>query len=80
MFRLVSLKRFRFPEAFSRTEVHKGYRADLGGHRFFTRNRMLNELWQEILGEDFLLRPRLSRILYKGKFYDYPLQIKNVPC
>ncbi len=66
------------PGGISRTEVHDSYRADLGGHRFFTHNRMLNELWKEILGEDFLLRPRLSRILYRNRFYDYPLQIKNV--
>lgn len=66
------------PGGISRTEIYKGYRADLGGHRFFTRNLMLKELWQQIMGEDFLLRPRLSRIYYQGKFYDYPLRIKNV--
>jgi len=66
------------PGGISRTEVYKDFRADLGGHRFFTRNRMLHELWMEILGDDFLLRPRLSRILYRSNFYDYPLRIKNV--
>lgn len=66
------------PGGISRTEVYKDYRADLGGHRFFTRNRMLYDLWVEILGDDFLLRPRLSRILYRDRFYDYPLRIRNV--
>ncbi len=66
------------PGGIARTEVHQGFRADLGGHRFFTRIPMLNDLWQEILGDDFLLRPRLSRILYRNKFYNYPLQIRNV--
>ena len=66
------------PGGISRTEVFNGYRADLGGHRFFTRNLMLRELWDQTLGNDFLLRPRLSRILYRSKFYDYPLRIRNV--
>jgi protoporphyrinogen oxidase len=74
----VVIEALSVPGGISRTEVHESYRADLGGHRFFTQNQMLNELWQDILGEDFLLRPRLSRILYQNKFFDYPLRIKNV--
>lgn len=74
----VVIEALSVPGGISRTEVHESYRADLGGHRFFTQNRMLNELWQDILGDDFLLRPRLSRILYRDRFYDYPLRIKNV--
>lgn len=46
----------------SRTVNYKGYRFDIGGHRFFSKVRLINELWEEILSEDFLLRPRLSRI------------------
>jgi len=48
---------------------------DLGGHRFFTKDREIAELWQFLLGEDFLLRPRLSRIYYRKRFYDYPLRL-----
>lgn len=62
----------------ARTEVYKGYRFDIGGHRFFTRVEAVSRLWTEILGEDFLVRPRLSRIYYEGKFYHYPLQLFNV--
>ncbi len=58
----------------SRTVERDGYRFDIGGHRFFTKVTPVDDLWFEILGEDeFLQRPRMSRILYKGKLYDYPL-------
>jgi protoporphyrinogen oxidase/predicted dehydrogenase len=55
-----------------------GYRMDLGGHRFFTKVEPIRQLWQDMLGEDFLTRPRLSRIFYKGKFFDYPITAKDV--
>ena len=55
-----------------------GYRLDLGGHRFFTKVEPIRQLWQEMLGDDFLTRPRLSRIYYKGKYFDYPITAKDV--
>jgi protoporphyrinogen oxidase len=55
-----------------RTVQRDGYYFDLGGHRFFTKFDEVQELWEEILGDDLLLRPRLSRIYYKGRFFDYP--------
>ena len=61
----------------SKTVNFKGYRFDLGGHRFFTKNKEVNQLWQETLGRDFLVRPRLSRIFYKNKFFDYPVKPLN---
>lgn len=62
----------------SRTVERDGWRFDIGGHRFFTKVREVRELWHEILPEgDFLLRPRMSRIYYRGKFYDYPLKATN---
>jgi protoporphyrinogen oxidase len=62
----------------SRTPERDGWRFDIGGHRFFTKVRPVEELWHEILpDEDFLLRPRMSRIFYKGRFYDYPLKAGN---
>jgi protoporphyrinogen oxidase len=57
----------------SRTEVRDGYRFDIGGHRFFSKNQEVNALWREVLGEEFMRVPRISRIFYGGKFYDYPL-------
>ncbi|MBD1918189.1 MULTISPECIES: NAD(P)/FAD-dependent oxidoreductase [Cyanophyceae] len=59
----------------SRTETYKDYRFDIGGHRFFTKVDEVNALWQEILGDQFIRVPRLSRIYYDGKFYDYPLSL-----
>ncbi len=61
----------------SRTVNYKGYRFDIGGHRFFTKVEMVQELWREILHDEFLTRPRLSRIYYDGKFFDYPLKPMN---
>jgi protoporphyrinogen oxidase len=62
----------------SRTVERDGWRFDLGGHRFFTKVPEVEELWHEILPEgDFLRRPRMSRIFYKGKYYDYPLKALN---
>ncbi|HEX3898122.1 MAG TPA: NAD(P)/FAD-dependent oxidoreductase [Mycobacteriales bacterium] len=62
----------------SRTVERDGWRFDIGGHRFFTKVAPVEELWHEILpDEDFLLRPRLSRIFYDDKLYDYPLKASN---
>lgn len=61
----------------SRTILYKGFRFDIGGHRFFSKYEKVNRLWQEVLGEEFLLRPRLSRIYYNGHFFYYPLQAVN---
>jgi len=62
----------------SRTPERDGWRFDIGGHRFFTKVQAVEDLWFEILGpEDFLRRPRLSRIYYRGKFYDYPISAMN---
>ena len=62
----------------SRTEEYKGFKFDIGGHRFFSKSEEINKLWDEILDEDFLIRDRQSRIFYKNKFYNYPLKIKEV--
>ena len=61
----------------ARTVVREGYRFDLGGHRFFTKVKEIENLWDEMLGEPMLIRPRTTRILYDGKFYDYPLRPWN---
>lgn len=62
----------------SRTVEHDGFRFDIGGHRFYTKVDSINRLWKQILGNDLLTRPRLSRIYYGGKFFDYPLKARNV--
>lgn len=62
----------------SRTEDYKGYKIDIGGHRFFTKIEKVQQMWEEVLEEDLLFRPRLSRIYYKDKFFNYPIQLFNV--
>jgi protoporphyrinogen oxidase len=62
----------------SRTVQRDKWRFDIGGHRFFTKVRRVDDFWHEILDDDdFMLRPRSSRIYYQGKFYDYPIQLGN---
>jgi protoporphyrinogen oxidase len=61
----------------ARTENYKGYYFDMGGHRFYTKSAEVNEFWREVLGDDLLLRPRLSRIYYNHKFFNYPLNLMN---
>ena len=61
----------------SKTINYKGYNFDLGGHRFFTKYPEVEKIWKEILPNDFLKRPRLSRIYYNGKFFYYPLKPFN---
>jgi protoporphyrinogen oxidase len=61
----------------SRTEMYKGYRFDIGGHRFFTKVPQVERFWHEILDKEFIQVPRLSRIYYQGKFYNYPLSVPN---
>ena len=62
----------------SRTVEHDGFRFDIGGHRFYTKVAAIQSIWREILGEDLLTRPRMSRIFYRGQFFDYPLKARNV--
>ena len=61
----------------SRTAQYKGYRFDIGGHRFFTKVAPVEALWHEILGPEFISVPRLSRIHYGGIYFDYPLKAAN---
>ena len=62
----------------ARTETRDGYRFDLGGHRFFTKSVEVEALWEELLGEELLTRPRLSRIYWRGRFIEYPLRPADV--
>src|SRR5215471_9030421 len=55
-----------------------GYRFDLGGHRFFTKSAEVDTLWHQVLGDEFLLRPRMSRIYWNNRYLDYPLRGPDV--
>ncbi len=71
---IVAEKDPQYVGGISRTVNYKGYLFDIGGHRFFSKSQEVVDLWKEILPQDFITRPRLSRIYYKGKFYSYPLK------
>jgi UDP-galactopyranose mutase len=63
----------------SRTEERDGWRFDIGGHRFFTKVPEVERFWHEILpDEDFLQRPRMSRVYYQEKYFNYPIEIGDV--
>jgi protoporphyrinogen oxidase len=61
----------------ARTESYRGFHFDMGGHRFFTKVPEVDALWRTVLGAEFERRPRLSRIYYDGRFFDYPLRPTN---
>ncbi|MFM9976704.1 MAG: NAD(P)/FAD-dependent oxidoreductase [Sphingomonadaceae bacterium] len=75
--RIVVLEASDHVGGIARTEAYKGFRFDIGGHRFFTKVDAVDALWKEVCGADFIMRPRLSRIYYREQYYAYPLKIGN---
>ena len=71
------IEKYHMVGGIARTETYKGYRFDIGGHRYFTKIDEVNYLWHLWMGPDFKTRPRKSRIYYNGKFFDYPLKAFN---
>jgi protoporphyrinogen oxidase len=61
----------------SRTVQAEGFRFDIGGHRFFSKSEEVNKVWRQILPDDFIDCPRLSRIFYKGRYFNYPVEAVN---
>src|SRR4029079_17022195 len=58
----------------SKTVTYKGYHFDIGGHRFFSKSKEVEDFWSEILPDDMLVRPRCAAILYRNRFFSYPLK------
>ena len=58
----------------ARTVLYKGFRFDIGGHRFYSKNPEIEALWTESMGDRMLTCSRLSRIYYRGSFFKYPLE------
>lgn len=75
--RCVVIEKDGFVGGLARTCEYKGCKYDIGGHRFYTKIDFIDRIWHELLGNDFLTRPRLSRIYYRSKFYQYPLDPLN---
>ena len=61
----------------ARTVEHNGYRFDIGGHRFFSKNQEVEDLWTEVMQDEMITRGRLSRIYYRGRFFAYPIKAFN---
>jgi protoporphyrinogen oxidase len=76
-FRPIVLEQQNLVGGLASTAQYRGYYFDMGGHRFFTQVDEVKKMWQEVLRENFLCRPRLSRIYYDGKFFFYPLRPLN---
>ena len=72
---LVLEKDPRYVGGLSRTAEYKGFYFDIGGHRFFSKSKEIEDLWTELLPDDLLVRQRSSRIYYKGRFFSYPLKL-----
>ena len=68
----------RYVGGIARTVHYHGYRFDIGGHRFFSKSREIEDLWSELLPDDMLVRPRSSRIYYRNTFFAYPLRATEV--
>lgn len=62
----------------ARTINFNGNLFDVGPHRFYTKDKTVLKLWEETLGKDFLHVPRLTRIYYRNRFFDYPIKAGNV--
>jgi protoporphyrinogen oxidase len=73
----IILERADIVGGISRTESYRDFSFDIGGHRFFSKNDEINQIWENMLGPDFLKVNRLSRIYYQGKFFNYPLRPAN---
>jgi protoporphyrinogen oxidase len=77
--RPVVLERGETVGGLARTATHKGFRFDIGGHRFYTKSETAEAIWREVLPpSDFQRRERLSRIHYKGRFLHYPLRASSM--
>ena len=76
-FRVTVLESSEMMGGISQTAQYKGYRFDIGGHRFFTKVEPVQALWEELLESEFISVPRMSRIHYQGRYFDYPLRAMN---
>lgn len=76
--RPVILEKEGYVGGLSCTFDYKGFKFDIGSHRFFTKNPYVLKWWHEVLKSDFRKTGRQSRIYYRGAFFEYPISIGNV--
>ncbi len=74
-YQVVILEESGFMGGISKTVNCDGNRMDMGGHRFFTKNKRVMDWWKDMLPADFLVRKRVSHIYYQKHFFDYPVKM-----
>lgn len=72
--RVTVLERNDYVGGLCRTLDYKGYRFDLGGHRWFSKNPDLNAWFQRLMAGELVDVARISRVFHDGTFYDYPIR------
>ena len=76
--RATLLERNAYVGGLCRTVQYKGYRFDLGGHRWFTKNEDLNTWFRRLMGDEVVMVERISRIYYGGKYFLYPIVFSDL--
>lgn len=72
------LERNTFVGGLCRTIENEGYKFDLGGHRWFTKNEDLNKWFRRLMEGEYIWVDRVSRIYYDGKFFNYPISFGDI--
>lgn len=76
--RVTVLERNRYVGGLAATFEHNGYRFDLGGHRWFTKNEELNDWFRQLMQGELVLVNRISRIYHDGNYFSYPIRLKEI--
>ena len=76
--RVTVLERNSFVGGLCRTVQANGYRFDLGGHRWFTKNEALNDWFRRLMEGELVMVDRISRIFYDGKYFFYPIRFSDL--
>ena len=72
------LERNNYVGGLAATFKHKGYKFDLGGHRWFTKNESLNDWFRHLMEGELVLVDRISRIYHNGQYFNYPIRLKEI--
>jgi protoporphyrinogen oxidase len=76
--RVTVLERNAYVGGLAATFKHKGYKFDLGGHRWFTKNESLNDWFRHLMEGELVLVERISRIYHDGQYFNYPIRLKEI--
>jgi protoporphyrinogen oxidase len=76
--RVTVLERNRYVGGLAATFKYQGFKFDLGGHRWFTKNEDLNNWFRRLMSGELMLVNRISRIYHDGQYYNYPIRLKEI--